>query len=104
MSTITAQELSQALALLGITVDGLPAPEAPKPAPKAEQPKAEPRYRSAKQIDAGHERERAIYAAHYAKAGVKRFKDLTDAQQVAAKAEVRTMWKSIKGTRKTSAK
>ena len=72
-----------------------------KPAKAADQPKADVKFRSAKAIEKGHERERELYAAAYAAAGVKRFKDLTPAQQKAVKADVRAMWDGIKGTRKT---
>lgn len=65
--------------------------------------KEAPKYRSTAAKAKGREAANAIYARHYAAAGVKRFKDLTPAQQKAAKAEVAAAWKGIKGTRKTKA-
>ena len=70
--------------------------------PKAAQPKADVRYRSASAIAKGQTEQAEIYARHYAAAGAKRWADLTAAQQTAAKAEVRSAWKAIKGTRKTA--
>lgn len=70
-------------------------------APKA--PKADVRYRSEKAKANGREQAAQIWARHYAEAGVKKFADLTPAQQKAAKAEVAAAWKGIKGTRKTKA-
>lgn len=86
-------------ALSDQTVAAAPA----KPAEKANtrQPKADVRYRSQKALDKGREQASEIWARHYAAAGVRRFKDLTPAQQKAARAEVQGAWKGIKGTRKT---
>lgn len=69
--------------------------------PKVERP--EPKFRSEKAKAKGRESADAIWARHYAAAGVRRFKDLTPAQQKAAKAEVAAAWKAIPGTRKTKA-
>lgn len=99
MSTITAQELVTALASLGITVEGFEAPSAPEAKPA--RTKAEPRYRTAKQIESGHEQERAIYARYRSETG-KGFKQMTAKQQAACKAEVRAVWTALKGTRKTA--
>lgn len=74
--------------------------EAPK-APKADQPKADVRFRTAKAIEGGKAQADAIWAAAKAEAGVKRVAQLTPAQKKAAQAEIRTMWAGIKGTRKT---
>jgi translation initiation factor IF-2 len=79
-------------------VTTVPAPATPAE-PKA--PKADVKYRSAKAISSGKDQAKAIWDAHYAAAGVKRFADLTPAQQKAAKAEVAAAWKAVKGTRKT---
>ena len=67
----------------------------------ASEPKAEVKFRSAKAIASGKDQAKAIWDAAYAAAGVKRFADLSPAQQKAAKAEVAAMWAGIKGTRKT---
>lgn len=108
-STLTEQALAQAIALgvaqalASLNLDSTVAPAKQAPAKKAAPAKAEPRYRTTKQIANGHEREQALYAAAYAAAGVKRFKDLTPAQQADVKAEVRAMWSALKGSRKTKA-
>ena len=74
-----------------------------EPKAPAKPAKPEVRYRSAAAKAKGRESADAIWARHYAAAGVKRFKDLTPAQQAAAKAEVAAAWKAVKGTRKTKA-
>lgn len=89
--------LAPLLAAIGVAVEpSAPADQAPA--------KAEPRFRSEAQKAKGHANERAIYSAHYTAAGVSTWKGLSAKQQAACKAEIRTMWAGIKGTRKTSTK
>lgn len=102
-------ELRSEIAPLTVAVQALlaqfgaetPAVTPPAAAPVAAKPA--PLYRSEKAKAKGREAAADIWARHYAAAGVKRFKDLTPAQQAAAKAEVNGAWKAVKGTRKTKA-
>lgn len=74
--------------------------------PKAEAATTErpaPKFRSEAAKAKGREAADAIWARHYAAAGVKSFKALNAKQQAAAKAEVAAAWKAVKGTRKTKA-
>lgn len=89
--------LAPLFAVVGVVIESsAPADQAPA--------KAEPRFRTEAQKAKGHANERAIYSAHYAAAGVTTWKGLSAKQQAACKAEIRTMWTGIKGTRKTSTK
>lgn len=98
-STVTLADLTQALALLGITVETPASVPAVETAPA--EPKAEPLFRSKAQVAKGHEREAQIWAAHKAAAKVKRARDLTPDQMAACKAEVRAMWSALEGSCKT---
>lgn len=95
IASITAQVTAQVLAALDVTT------ETPASTTTAPAVKADARYRTAKQIDSGHEQERVIYARYRATTG-KGFKAMTAKQQAACRAEVRAVWAGLKGTRKTA--
>ncbi len=99
--TAIATEAAVAAVLAVLGDDTAPAKVTqPKAAPKP-QPKADVRYRTAKQLEAGHAETARIWDEAKAKAGVKRCSQLTPAQKKAAQAKVDAAWKALKGTRKT---
>lgn len=92
----TKQQIVNALLAADIDLDEL-VTGAEKP---AEQPKADVKFRTAKQIQSGKAQADAIYARYRKETG-KSFKAMTPAKQRACKAEVKAVWAALEGTRKT---
>jgi len=101
MSTITAQDLAAALALLGITVEGPAQPEAAAPAKPAEPATKSYRERTDRQKEASHRKVAEVNARWNMKlaGGSRKVSDLSATDRKKYDAEIRACW--TKGAGKT---
>lgn len=98
-STVTLADLTAALALLGITVEG---PESTTTAP-VEKPATDKAYRSASAKAKARKAADKVWADAKASAGVKRVKDLSADAQAQCRADVKAIWAAAPKTRTTPA-